>query len=178
MKKKALPLGKVYQLIEPGPVVMVATRWRDKTNIMTMSWHMMVEFEPPTVACIISANNYSFGLLKASRECVINIPTAELAEKVVRCGNMSGRKVDKFQALGLTPATAVSVSAPLIAECYANLECKLVDTRMANKYNMFILEVVKAWIDRSVKQPRTLHHRGRGAFMIAGETVKLPSRMK
>lgn len=151
MKKKALPLGKVYQLIEPGPVVMVATRWRDKTNIMTMSWHMMVEFEPPTVACIISANNYSFGLLKASRECVINIPTAELAEKVVRCGNMSGRKVDKFQALGLTPATAVSVSAPLIAECYANLECKLVDTRMANKYNMFILEVVKAWIDRSVK---------------------------
>jgi len=178
MKKKALPLGKVYQLIEPGPVVMVATRWRDKTNIMTMSWHMMVEFEPPTLACIISANNYSFGLLKASRECVINIPTAELAEKVVRCGNMSGRKVDKFQALGLTPATAVSVSAPLIAECYANLECKLVDTRMANKYNMFILEVVKAWIDRSVKQPRTLHHRGRGAFMIAGETVKLPSRMK
>lgn len=178
MKKKALPLGKVYQLIEPGPVVMVATRWCDKTNIMTMSWHMMVEFEPPTLACIISANNYSFGLLKASRECVINIPTAELAEKVVRCGNMSGRKVDKFRALGLTPATAASVSAPLIAECYANLECKLVDTRMANKYNMFILEVVKAWIDRSVKQPRTLHHRGRGAFMIAGETIKLPSRKK
>jgi flavin reductase (DIM6/NTAB) family NADH-FMN oxidoreductase RutF len=109
---------------------------------------------------------------------VINIPTVELADKVVRCGNMSGRKVDKFRALGLTPVKAAGVSAPLIAECYANLECKVVDTRMANRYNMFILEVVRAWIDRSVKQPRTMHHQGRGAFMIAGETVKLPSRMK
>jgi flavin reductase (DIM6/NTAB) family NADH-FMN oxidoreductase RutF len=178
MKKKSLSLPRVYQLIEPGPVVMVSTSWRGKTNIMTMSWHMMVEFEPPMLACIISANNYTFSLLKASRECVINIPTVELADKVVRCGNMSGRKVDKFRALGLTPVKAAGVSAPLIAECYANLECKVVDTRMANRYNMFILEVVRAWIDRSVKQPRTMHHQGRGAFMIAGETIKLPSRMK
>lgn len=178
MKKKSLPLSRVYQLLEPGPVVMVSTSWRGKTNIMTMSWHMMVEFEPPMLACIISADHYTFDLLMASRECVINIPTVELAAKVVQCGNILGRKKDKFQASGLTPVKATKVSAPLIVECYANLECRVVDTRMVNKYNMFILEVVKAWVDRSIKQPRTMHHQGRGVFEISGKTIKLHSRMK
>jgi flavin reductase (DIM6/NTAB) family NADH-FMN oxidoreductase RutF len=178
MNKRSLPLSRVYQLLEPGPVVLLSTHWRGKTNIMTMSWHMMVEFEPPMLACIISGDHYSFDLLMGSRECVINIPTADLAQQVVRCGNTSGRKIDKFQAAGLTPAKAAKVSAPLIKECYANLECQVVDTRLVNKYNLFILEVVKAWIDRSVKQPRTLHHEGYGRFMIAGERIKLRSRMK
>jgi len=163
MSKQSLPLSRVYQLIEPGPVVMVSTSWRGKTNVMTMSWLMPVEFEPPLLACILSADNYSFDLLKSSRECVINIPTAEL---------------DKFQALELTPQAAARVAAPLVAECYANLECKVVDTDMVNKYNLFILEVVQAWIDASVKQPRTLHHCGEGDFMVAGETLHLPSAMK
>lgn len=178
MKKKSLSLSRVYQLLEPGPVVMVSTHWRGKTNVMAMSWHMMVEFEPPMLACIISGDHYTFELLMKSRECVINIPTVEIAEQVVRCGNMSGRSRDKFQALGLTPAAAAKVSAPLIKECYANLECQVVDTRMVNKYNMFILEVVQAWIDRAVKQPRTLHHEGFGKFMVAGGRIKLRSRMK
>lgn len=139
---------------------------------------MMLEFEPPMLACIISANNYTFDILKETRECVINIPTVELAEKVMGCGNTSGTRVNKFKTFGLTPSTAASVAAPLIAECYANLECRVIDNRMATKYNMFILEVVKAWIDPSIKQPQTLHHFGEGAFMVAGETIKLPSAMK
>jgi flavin reductase (DIM6/NTAB) family NADH-FMN oxidoreductase RutF len=109
---------------------------------------------------------------------VINIPTMELAEKVVACGNNSGRETDKFQTYGLTPVAASRVRAPLIAECYANLECRVVDTREVNRYCLFILEVLKAWIDPARKNPRTLHHMGRGAFMVAGETIKLRSRMK
>jgi len=116
-------------------------------------------------------------LLK-SRQCVLAIPTADLARQVVACGNAHGDKVDKFAACGLTPLPAREVGAPLIAECYANLECRVVDTREVNRYNLFVLEVVQAWLDRTVKEPRTLHHRGRGAFMVAGETVKLPSRAK
>lgn len=135
-KKRAFPLSKVFSLLQSGPTVMVSTALKDQTNIMTMSWHMMMEFEPPLVGCIISEQNYSFELLKKSKECVLNIPTVELADKVVRCGNLSGRTHDKFKLLSLTPAPASIVKAPLIAECYANLECKLVDTRMANKYNM------------------------------------------
>lgn len=68
--------------------------------------------------------------------------------------------------------------APLIDECYANLECKLVDTRMTAKYCLFIAGVVKARVDPSVKHPRTIHHLGRGAFMVAGRTIKLPSKMR
>ncbi len=178
MEKQSLPLSQVYRLLEPGPVVLVSTSQHGRANIMTMSWHMMVEFEPPMLACIISANNYTFDILQATRECVINIPTAELAEKVVACGNTSGRTGDKFKSVGLTLASSAEVAAPLIAECYANLECRVVDTQMSSKYNMFILEVVKAWIDPSLQQPRTLHHRGEGVFMVAGEVLQLPSAMK
>jgi flavin reductase (DIM6/NTAB) family NADH-FMN oxidoreductase RutF len=116
--------------------------------------------------------------LKATKECVINIPTVELAAKVVGCGNTSGAKTDKFATFRLTPTAAGRVKAPLIDECYANLECKVVDTRMTAKYCLFILEVIKAWIDPSVKRPRTIHHLGRGAFMVAGRTIKFPSKMK
>ena len=178
MAKRSFPLSKVYGLLEPGPVVMVTTVRKGRPNIMAMSWHTMIEFEPPLVGCVISNRNYTFGILKASKECVINIPTVELAVKVVGCGNTSGAKTDKFATFGLTPTAAGRVKAPLIDECYANLECQVVDTRMTAKYCLFVLEVVKAWIDPSVKRPRTIHHLGGGAFMVAGRTIKLPSKMR
>jgi flavin reductase (DIM6/NTAB) family NADH-FMN oxidoreductase RutF len=178
MAKKAFPLPKVYGLLEPGPVVLVTTVRKGRSNVMAMSWHTMLEFEPPLVGCVISDRNYTFASLKAAKECTINIPTVELAEKVVACGNASGAKIDKFAAFGLTPMPARHVAAPLVAECYANLECRVVDTRLAARYCFFILEVVKAWIDPAVERPRTIHHQGWGTFMVAGETIKLPSRMK
>jgi flavin reductase (DIM6/NTAB) family NADH-FMN oxidoreductase RutF len=176
--KKALPLARVYQLLEPGPVVLVTTFRRGRPNIMTLSWLTMMDFEPPLIGCVLSNRNFSFAALKATKECAINIPTARLAKQVVGCGNTSGRKVDKFKAFRLTPVPASKITAPLVAECFANLECRVVDASMATKYNFFVLEVLKAWIDPAEKNPRTLHHRGRGVFMVAGRTIKLPSRMK
>jgi flavin reductase (DIM6/NTAB) family NADH-FMN oxidoreductase RutF len=178
MKKRKFPLSKVFSLMQSGPTVMVSTAHQDKANIMTMSWHMMMEFEPPLIGCIISEQNYSFELLKKSKQCVINIPTVDLAEKTVRCGNMSGRTQDKFKKLALTPSPASIVKAPLIAECYANLECKVVDTRMTNKYNMFVLEVVQAWVAPMKEKPQTIHHLGGGEFIVGGETIKMRSKMK
>jgi flavin reductase (DIM6/NTAB) family NADH-FMN oxidoreductase RutF len=177
--KKTLPLSRVYGLLEPGPVVLVTTaRRKGCPNIMTMSWHTMIEFEPPLVGCVISDQNYTFGLLKATGECVINIPTIELAKKVVGCGNTSGAKTDKFKRFHLTPRLGERVGAPLIDECYANLECRVIDTRMVAKYCFFVLEVLKAWVDPAVKSPQTMHHLGKGNFMVAGKKIKLPSRMK
>lgn len=173
--KKPFPLSEVYRLLEPGPVVLVTTTRAGRPNIMTMSWHTMMEFEPPLVGCVISNRNYSFETLKATRECVINIPTTELAKKVVACGNASGQRVDKFKAFGLTPVAASRVKAPLIAECYANLECKVIDQKLVAKYSFFVLEVVNAWIDAARKHPRTIHHQGEGVFMVAGRTIHLPS---
>ncbi|MEQ1751454.1 MAG: flavin reductase family protein [Prosthecobacter sp.] len=177
-KKTSLPLSKVYRLIEPGPVVLLSTASGKHTNIMTMSWHMMIDFEPPLIACVVSDRGFTFDILKETKECVINIPTVDLAKQVVACGNVSGRKVDKFANFGLTPSMAAKVRAPLIAECFANLECRVIDTGQAKKYNIFILEVVAAWIDRSRKHPQTIHHQGYGKFVVDGETIKLPSRMR
>jgi flavin reductase (DIM6/NTAB) family NADH-FMN oxidoreductase RutF len=145
---------------------------------MAMSWHTMLEFDPPLVGCVVSENDFSFDALRLTRQCVLNIPTADLGAAVVGCGNTSGRHMDKFMAFALTPEPAAEVAPPLIAECYANLECTVADTRLMNRYNFFVLEVKKAWIDPTCKAPRTLHHRGRGAFMVAGETITLPSRKK
>jgi flavin reductase (DIM6/NTAB) family NADH-FMN oxidoreductase RutF len=158
--------------------VLITTAGKQRANIMTQSWHTMMEFEPPLVGCVISNRNYTFEIIKRTRECVINIPTRELAKKAVACGNTSGRTIDKFEAFHLTPVAASQVKAPLIDECYANLECKVVDGSMVNKYNFFILEVLKAWIDPSKKDPRTIHHRGKGMFTIDGKTIKLASKMK
>jgi flavin reductase (DIM6/NTAB) family NADH-FMN oxidoreductase RutF len=176
--KNNLSLSRVYRLLEPGPVVLVTTARKEQVNIMTVSWHAMMDFEPPIVGCVISNRNYSFGALKATKECVINIPTVELAEETVGCGNTSGRTLDKFKTFGLTPTPASRVAPPLIAECFANLECVVVDAKLVAKYNFFILEVLKAWIDPSKKHPRTIHHLGMGRFMVAGRTIKLPSRMR
>ncbi len=177
MANKTFPLSEVYRLLEPGPVVMVTTSHKGKTNIMTQSWHTMMEFVPPLVGCVISGRNHSFEALTKTKECVLSIPSVELAKQVVKVGNCSGSKVDKFRKFKLTPLPASLVDAPLIAECFANLECKVVDTRMVNKYNFFVLEVVKAWIDPAHKKPRTLHHQGKGVFMVGGDTIKLPSKM-
>lgn len=177
-KKRALPLAKVYGLLEPGPVLLLTTTHQGRANVMAMSWHTMLEFEPLLVGCVVSANDFSFKALKATRQCVLNIPTQELAKTVVACGNSSGQDTDKFAAFGLTPVAATRVDAPLIDECYASLECRVVDTRQVTRYNFFVLEVVKAWIDPACKDPRTLHHRGRGLFMVAGESIKLASKMK
>ena len=173
---RELALSKVYQLLEPGPVVLLTTARKGRSNVMTMSWHMMVEFEPPLVACVVSNANHSFAALRATGECVIAIPAAKLAAKVVKVGNSSGRDGDKFGACGLTPVAAERVAAPLVAECFANFECRVTDTRMVRPYNLFILEVLKAWIDPAQKKPRTLHHRGYGTFAIDGATIKLRSR--
>ncbi len=175
---KELSLSKVYQLLEPGPVVLVTTARNGRANVMTMSWHMMVEFEPPQVACVVSNANYSFAALRATGQCVIGIPARKLAAKVVEVGNSSGRDIDKFAAFGLTKIPAARVEPPLVADCFANLECKVIDIRFVNKYNLFVLEVLKAWIDPAQKHPKTIHHRGYGTFVVDGWTIKLKSRMR
>lgn len=174
---KDLPLSQVYQLLEPGPVVLLSTAHKGRANVMTMSWHMMVEFTPPLVACVVSNADHSFRALRATKECVIAIPAVELAPKVVEIGNCSGRDVDKFERFALTPVPAREVAAPLIEDCFANLECKVVDTRLVNAYNLFVLEVVKAWTDPAQENSKTFHHHGYGKFVIDGKTIKLASNM-
>ena len=169
--KKDFPVSNIRRLLEPGPVVLVSSAWRGRTNIMTMGWHAVIEFTPSLVGCVIAETNISFEMIRKSRECVINVPTDDLVNQVVVIGNCSGDEVDKFERFHLTPVAADRVKAPLIRECYANLECRIADTRLVKKYNFFILEVVKAHVATTPAYPRTLHYRGEGVFIRSGSVV-------
>ena len=175
--KKDFPVYNVRRFLEPGPIVLVSSAHKDQTNIMTMGWHMVMECSPALVGCLISGANHSHDLIRNSRQCVINIPTVDIAETVVKIGNTSGRDIDKFAEFGLTPTPGTHVRAPLIAECYANFECTLADAAWVNKYNVFVFEVVKAHVATSPKAPRTIHYRGDGEFMISGEETKRYRRL-
>ncbi|CRX37688.1 flavin reductase family protein [Estrella lausannensis] len=170
--KKDFPVSNVRRFLEPGPIVLVSSCLKGEMNIMTMGWHMIMEFEPSLIGCYIWTENHTFSMIRKSRECVFNVPTVEIADKVVGIGNCSGRDVDKFKQFNLTPLTGQAVKAPLIQECYANFECKLVDSSLIKKYSLFVFEVVKAHVATSPKFPKTIHYRGDGLFMISGPTVK------
>ncbi|HEY2967003.1 MAG TPA: flavin reductase family protein [Casimicrobiaceae bacterium] len=177
-KKAECPVDKIRRFLEPGPIVLVSSAWRGESNIMTMGWHMVMEFEPSLIGCYIWDENHSFELIKRSKECVINIPTVDLASVVVGVGNSTGAEIDKFATFKLTPVRGARVEAPLIKECYANFECKLVDLSLIRKYSLFILEVVKARAAISPRYPRTLHYRGDGVFMVSGRHLNLRRKFK
>jgi flavin reductase (DIM6/NTAB) family NADH-FMN oxidoreductase RutF len=173
MKKRPLPLSKVYTLLGSGPVIMVTTSRNGRANVMTAAWHTMIDFAPPIVGVVIGEGSLTFDMLRKTHECVINVPTVDCAEQAVCCGSTTGRKTDKFEKYRLTPVKASRVSAPLIKECYAAFECRVKDQSLAKKYNLFILEVLKAWVDPSVKHPETIHHLGKDRFMVAGRTISV-----
>ena len=159
-------LGKAFTLMEPGPVVLVTTRDGDKSNIMTISWTMVVDFTPQ-FAFTTGPWNHSFAALKKQRECVIAIPTVDMLDQVVGIGTCSGSDTDKFARFGLTPLAGKVVKAPLIKECLANIECKVID--IVGKHNIVVLEGVAAYRNSARKEKRTIHAVGDGSFIVDGD---------
>lgn len=170
-KKQPFPVGQVRRYLEPGPVVLVTSRAGERSNVMTLGWHSILEFSPSLIGCVIASGNHSHGMIRASRECVLNLPTADLVDVVAKIGNVSGADVDKFAAFGLTSEPASNVGAPLIAECHASFECRLHDDALVDKYGYFIFEVVAAHVAARPAHPATLHYTGDGTFMVAGKTI-------
>lgn len=180
MFMRPMKLTRAFTLIEPGPVVLVTTHDEGKSNIMTISWTMVLDFTP-VFAITTGAWNYSFAALRKTRECVIAIPTVDLLDRVVGIGTCSGVDTDKFKKFKLTPVGGKVVKAPLISECLANIECKVVDI-VAN-HSIVVLEAVAAYIDPTRKEKRTIHAVGDGTFVVDGRKLdrkklmasKLPS---
>lgn len=170
-QKRSFPVDQIRRYLEPGPIVLVSSRWKEETDIMTMGWYSVMEFTPSLVGCIIANSNHSYELIRKSRECVINLPTTALTDTVIRIGNSTGSEIDKFSEFELTAEKAHQVTAPLISECHAHFECRLHDTALIKRYNFFIFEVVHAQVAPSPKHPETLHYMGDGQFMIAGKTI-------
>ncbi len=177
--KRDYPVDQIRRYLETGPIALVTSAHGERRNIMTMGWHMMLQFSPALFACYIWDGNQSFDLIRRSRECVINLPTAELIDAVVTIGNSSAASgEDKFAATGLTASNAEQVAAPLISECVANFECRLEDDSQIDRYGLFIWRVVKAHVAAEPEALKTLHYRGEGLFMTAGDTLSLRPRFK
>ena len=177
-KKTDFPVSQVRRYLEPGPIVLVSSKWQGATNIMTLGWHTVMEFTPSLVGCMVSAGNHSFGLIRRSGECVINLPTTRLTEQAVGIGNCSGAGTDKFETFGLTAQRAHAVKAPLIGECHACFECRIHDEALIERYDLFILEVVKAHVAPRPAHPKTLHYTGSGIFMTAGKVIDESARFE
>ena len=162
---RQLNLGRAFTWMEPGPVVLVTTHDGKKPNVMTISWTLVVDFAP-VLAITTGEWNYSFRALRRKRECVIAIPGADLLDKAIGIGTCSGADTDKFARFRLTPVPGKVVKAPLIEECLANIECKVVD--FVRRHNIVVLQGVAAWVNPARKEKRTIHAVGDGTFVVDG----------
>ncbi|MVW77694.1 flavin reductase family protein [Bordetella sp. 02P26C-1] len=174
----SLPVEKAYRILESGPVLLVSTRAADgSANVMTLGFHMMILHDPPLVGVVLGPWDHSHRALSETGECVLAVPTVDLAEKVVDIGNCSGSTLDKFAHFGLTPLPAEMVQAPLVGECWANLECRVADEDWVRRYDLWVLQVQRIWIDTSREETRLIHHQGDGRFSVDGDTLDLGERM-
>jgi flavin reductase (DIM6/NTAB) family NADH-FMN oxidoreductase RutF len=165
------PVYRACTYLEPGPILLVSSQHDGERNVMTLGWHVVMDFSPSLAGCMISAGNHSFDLIWRSCQCVLNVPTEQLVDTVVGIGNCSGRDMDKFERFGLVADPATRVVAPLIRDCFAAFECELVEDSLVDRYNFFIFEIVKAHVASKSVQPRTLHYTGDGDFMVAGKII-------
>lgn len=175
-KKHDFPVEDIRRFIEPGPILLISSRHDGDANIMTCGWHMVMGYD--AIGCFIWDQNRSHDMIRKSRECAINIPTADMAETVVGIGNTTGSKIDKFEHFGLTAQPAERVRAPLIGECFANLECRLEDVSLIRKYSLFVFRVVKAHAPKTPRLPNLLHYSGDGIFAVSTQTRNLKRRFK
>ena len=172
---KRMAISKAFTLMEPGPVVFVTTNDGEKNNVMTISWTMVVDFTP-RVAITTGPWNYSYAALRRSRECVIAVPTVDLIDQVVAVGTCSGSDTDKFEKFGLTPVKGRHVRAPLIEQCLANIECRVLD--VVAKHNIVVLEGLAASVDPSRREKRTIHAVGDGTFIVDGRRLDRRKMMR
>jgi len=172
---RRMQISKVFTLMESGPVVLVTTNDGKNDNMMTISWTMVIDFTP-LFAMTTGPWNYSYAALQKSRECVISIPTVDLIDQVIGAGTCSGANTDKFKKFGLTPVKGRHVRAPLIKECLANIECRVID--IIKKHNIVVLEGIAAYLDSSRKEKRTIHAIGDGTFVVDGRKLNRRRMMR
>jgi flavin reductase (DIM6/NTAB) family NADH-FMN oxidoreductase RutF len=174
---RATDPAKAYRMLESGPVVMVVTHDGERPNVMTMGFHMMVQHAPPLIGAVIGPWDHSYAALRDTGECVIAVPGADLAGTLVDIGNCRGAQVDKFDRFDLATQPAARVSAPLLGDCLYNLECVVHDDSLVERYSLFVLEAIAAWVNDDRAERRCLHHQGDGTFSADGERIDLRARM-
>lgn len=135
-------LWKPGNMLYPLPVVLVsAANKAGKQNVFTAAWTGTICSDPPMVSVSVRPERYSYDMICETGEFVINLTTEALVYAVDYCGVKSGRDVDKFQAMNLTPLPAEVVKAPIIAESPVNIECRVVEKKELGVHHMFLAKV-------------------------------------
>lgn len=173
-------IWKPGNMLYPLPVVMVSVADKEgKQNIITIAWTGTICSDPPMVSISVRPERYSYHMIKETGEFVINLTTKELAFATDYCGVKSGRDVDKFAALQLTPVRGEKVKAPLIAESPVNLECKVTEVKHLGTHDMFMAEVVCVHADEKYMDEQNRFHLemadpivySHGTYMTTGEKI-------
>lgn len=176
----AKELWKPGNMLYPLPVVMISVADSGgRTNIITVAWAGTICTNPPMVSISVRPERYSYPILKETGEFVINLTTRELAFATDFCGVKSGREVDKFRELGLTPLKAEQVKSPLIAESPVNIECKVREILPLGSHHMFLADVLAVHADEKYMDEKHKFHLEKaepivyshGAYLVCGEQI-------
>jgi flavin reductase (DIM6/NTAB) family NADH-FMN oxidoreductase RutF len=136
-------MWKPGTLLYPVPAVMVSCKSSENVNnIITVAWTGIVCSDPAMLYVSIRPERFSYDMIKDTRNFVVNIPNRSLTYAVDFCGVKSGRDINKFEHLGLTPQKSNLVDAPSIGECPVNLECRVKDILSLGSHDMFIGEIL------------------------------------
>jgi flavin reductase (DIM6/NTAB) family NADH-FMN oxidoreductase RutF len=164
-KRSGKKSWKPGNMLSPVPVVLVSCggvrEW--KPNLITIAWIGSVCSDPPMLSISVRPERYSHDIIKATGEFVVNVPSADQAKTTDWCGVVSGRDTDKFSATGLTPAPAVKVGCPIVAECPLNIECRVKKTLQLGSHTLFLAQVVSVQVSAGL-----VDHRGRLNLQQAG----------
>jgi len=180
-----IPLEKCWKMLNHGPVTLVTSAHGLKTNVMAASWAMPLDYTPPKILLVVDANSYTRQLIDASGEFGLQIPKRKIAQQTVAVGQSSGREEDKFKRFGLETFSARHIAAPLLKDCVAWMECKVIPDA-TQRYDLFIAEVLACHVDSDVFHDnrwdfgddplqRTMHYISNGEFFATGERFSVPT---
>ena len=179
--KLTIPPNRANRLVNNGCTVLVSCQHKGPANIITIAWQTPVSHNPPMLAIAVGKKRFSHDLILKSGEFILNIPNATQLEAVEICGRFSGKSHDKFRLAKLTPVPSQILSVPLIDECMAHIECKLVNSVTIGDHSLFLGEIVAASINEGVfdgfwtlesEEGRTIHHLGSKYYTVASERIK------
>lgn len=158
-EKMAKQNWKPGNMLYPLPAVLVSCQGNDGIpNLITIGWVGTICSDPAMVSISVRPERYSYHMLKETGEFVINLTTEELLEATDYCGVASGRDVNKWEKMNLTPIPSEKVSVPAVAESPINIECKVTEVKELGTHHMFIAEVVNVRADEKYMDERGKFH--------------------
>jgi len=175
MPKKEIELGYATRLVNHSPVSLITVAAKGQVDIVAVGWLTPLSVQPPLIGIAISPRRYSHDLIRRAGEFVINIAQADMLKQVEYCGSISGEADDKFKAAGFTPGEPRRVSVPLINECFAAIECGLVEVLPLGDHSFFVGQALTVWADPVAfevywkpenEEGRTLNHFGGHSYGI------------